>query len=210
MHGRVGLDRSLEARRLAELGDACREARADRRVHRRAERCRLLHLRHVHRHAEHVGDDLRPQAALGRAAGEDRLGDVAAGDLLDDLEVADGRRRPRLSSIARMQSVAPAGGGSPMSKPRKPAARVHPALGVHQVREDARHAVRSGRAPQPRPPPSARRRRRRRRAASAPSRRRRTRRGTSACDAAVEADALDHPLARHARGTASAARLAGR
>src|SRR5580693_7374979 len=86
--GRVRLEGRRALAQLAlEVGQAGVQPGAPARAQGGAERAALGHRGHADRQAEHVRDDLRPEPALGRAAGEGQLRDRRAGQLADDAEV---------------------------------------------------------------------------------------------------------------------------
>ena len=66
------------------------QSRADTRIERGAERGRLDHRRNHHGNTEDVGDDLRPQVTLRRAATHHDAFDGLPEQLLDDRVVAPG------------------------------------------------------------------------------------------------------------------------
>ena len=99
-------------------------------------------MRNPHGEVEDVGQDLLPEPSLRRTAGEDDLIDGQPGDLLDDLEMAAGDvgssllDRSETLFLPRQLRVLDV-------ELEEGWRRVYPALGLHQIREDPEHAVRS-------------------------------------------------------------------
>src|SRR5215469_6061631 len=79
-----------------KFGQSAVDPRPDPGADGRAQRAAFGHPRDMYGRAEDVGHDLRPERTFGRAAGEDELGEAAAGQLGDDLPVAAGDERGRL------------------------------------------------------------------------------------------------------------------
>src|SRR6266487_1178892 len=111
-----------------------------------AQRAALGHRRHVHRQAEHVRDDLRPQRALGSAAAEGQLGDPGAGEPADDVEMTADDIGGRFLDRADA-GRAPGAGRVGHVELEERGAGVHPPARVHDVGQDRDDAVRAGRYP---------------------------------------------------------------